>query len=277
MSRRSVLFSPADRPELMRKAPRSGADVLVFDLEDAVAPADRKAAREAVGNVFADPEFDPDAEVCVRVNSDPVEADEDLAAAIGEEYPDAVMLPKASDETAVETVSQLIAEHGDSRPIFALIETARGVLAAEAIASADATTALVYGAEDLAADLGATRDAEGAEMAYPRERVAVAAAAAGVDAIDTVYTDIDDLRGLRAATRQAASLGYDGKLAIHPGQVGSIHEGFAPSEESLAWAKRVHEAARDHDGVFKLEGEMIDAPLVDQARRILERAGEEDG
>jgi citrate lyase subunit beta/citryl-CoA lyase len=260
----------------MRKAPASGADVMVFDLEDAVAPDNRETAREAVREVFEDPDFDPAGEVCVRVNQDAVIADDDLAAVLGPEFPDAVMLPKATDRSAVETLSQLIMEHGDHRPVFALVETATGVLSAEEIASADATTALVFGAEDLAADLGATRETDADVLSYPRQRVAVAAAAAGIDAIDTVYTDIGDLTGLEDATRVAASLGYDGKLAIHPDQVEAIHAGFEPSASSLEWARDVLAAAGEHEGVFKLDGEMIDAPLVAQAERILERAGERE-
>ena len=154
----------------------------------------------------------------------------------------------------------------------------RGVLAAEAIAAADATDALAFGAEDLAADVGATRTDEGTEVLYAREHVVLAASAAGVDAIDTVYTDFSDEAGLREDAAFARRLGYDGKLAIHPAQVGPITEAFTPDPEDVEWAESVldarDEAEREGRAVFQVDGEMIDAPLIAQAERILDRAPE---
>lgn len=273
MLRRSVLFSPADRPALVRKAPDSGADVVVADLEDAVAPADRPAARQALRKVLADPGFDPDAEVVVRVNPVGVAADDDLAAVLAA-GPDAVMLPKADGADDVRTLHRLMAERGEPRPVYPLLETAAGVLAADGVAAATPTTAVVFGAEDLAADIGADRTADGGEVAYARQRVVLAAAAAGVDAVDTVHTDLEDRAGLREAAAEAAGLGFDGKLAVHPDQVAPIHEGFRPDEDRLAWARRVVAAAEDEEGVFRLDGEMIDAPLVARAERLLARAAD---
>lgn len=275
MTRRSVLFSPADRPDLMRKAPRSGADVVVFDLEDAVAPKNRDEARAAVADVLRDDDFEPDAEVCVRVNADPVAADDDLAAVLHSDLPDAVMLPKASGAAAVRDLHRLMVEHDRSRPVFALIETAQGVLAAPEIATTDVTEVVVFGAEDLSADIGAAQSAGLEAVAYARQRVVLAAASAGIDAVDTVYTDIEDLAGLEVESREAARLGYDGKLAIHPGQVDPIHSGFEPTAEELEWARSVVSAADNHDGVFRLDGQMIDSPLIDRAYQILARSGEE--
>jgi citrate lyase subunit beta/citryl-CoA lyase len=150
------------------------------------------------------------------------------------------------------------------------------VLEAPAIADAEATDALVFGAEDLAADVGATRTPEGTEVLYARQRVVIAAGAAGVDAIDTVYTDIEDREGLAGETRFAAGLGYDGKMAIHPAQVDPINAAFTPDPEAVEWARRVLEAREVADGedrgVFRVDGEMIDAPLIARAERIVERA-----
>ncbi|WP_254767624.1 HpcH/HpaI aldolase/citrate lyase family protein [Salinilacihabitans rarus] len=285
MVRRSVLFTPGDRPEMMRKAPRAGADVVVFDLEDAVAPRRKAEAREAVRDVLADPEFDPDAEVCVRVTAADAAA-EDLAVVLGDDDDvrlDAVMLPKAEAAGDVERLAAALRERGAAVPVLALIESARGVLAADAIAAVPATDALIFGAEDLAADVGATRTREGTEVLYARERVVVAAAAHGRDAIDTVYTDFDDVDGLRAETAFAVQLGYDGKLAIHPAQVDPINEAFTPDPDDVEWAEAVLEAKREADaagrGVFEVDGEMIDAPLIAQAERIVARAkaaGERD-
>ena len=290
MPRRSLLFSPGDSPDLMRKAPGSGADVICFDLEDAVAPGRKDEARAAVRDVLADPAFDPDAEVCVRLTAESPAAD--LDGVLGSDAEpegepasegaavrlDAVMLPKVEDADRVGDVADLCAERGRDPAVFALVETAAGVLAAEAIAAADATDALAFGAEDLAADVGATRTDEGTEVLYAREHVVLAASAAGVDAIDTVYTDFSDEAGLREDAAFARRLGYDGKLAIHPAQVGPITEAFTPDPEDVEWAESVldarDEAEREGRAVFQVDGEMIDAPLIAQAERILDRAPE---
>ena len=282
MPRRSVMFTPGDRPEMLRKAPDAGADVVVFDLEDAVAPERKAEAREAVHDVLADPAFDPDCEVCLRVNPTGVAADDDLhAVADAASTLDSVMLPKTASADDVRTLTRLLDEHDCDLPVLALVETARGVLNAAEIAAADATDALVFGAEDLSADVGATRTADGTEVLYAREHVVLAASAADVDAIDTVYTDIEDRDGLREETEFAIELGYDGKMAIHPAQVAPVNEAFTPAPERVEWAERVLAAKREADaegrGVFRVDGEMVDAPLVEQARRVMAyaRAAEE--
>jgi citrate lyase subunit beta/citryl-CoA lyase len=273
MTRRSVLFTPGDRPEMLRKAPGAGADVVVFDLEDAVAPPRKDEAREAVRDCFADPEFDPDAEVCVRVNG-PETADDDLDVVLeAEGLPDSVMLPKADDADDVETLARLLRERDRRLPVIAIVESASGVLSAEAIAAHDRTDAVAFGAEDLSADLGATRTAGGEEVLYAREHVVLAASAAGVDAIDTVFTDVRDTEGLREAAAFARQLGYDGKMAIHPGQVDPINEAWTPAPDRVEWARKVLEARDEAEaedrGVFRVDDEMIDAPLIAQAERVL--------
>jgi citrate lyase subunit beta/citryl-CoA lyase len=276
------MFTPGDRPEMMRKAPNAGADVIVFDLEDAVAPDRKDEARDAVREVLVDPDFDPDCEVCVRVNPTGIAADDDLAGLLGSgnsdaiESLDAVMLPKTESADDAETLADLLDERDAAVPILALVETAGGILAGEEIAAVPEVDALVFGAEDLAADLGATRTDEGTEVLHAREHVVLAASAADVDAIDTVYTDIEDTDGLAEETEFAIELGYDGKMAIHPAQVEPINEAFTPDPERVEWAERVLEAKAEADaegrGVFRVEGEMIDAPLIAQAERVLEYA-----
>lgn len=277
MVRRSVLFSPGDRPDFMRKAPAVGADTIVFDLEDAVAPDAKADARALVVEVLADPDFEPDCEVCVRVNPTGEGQGADVQAISPQaDQLDAVMLPKADGRHDVDTLERLLGDRDAAVPILALVESAQGVLNAAAIAAADATDALVFGAEDLAADLGARRTADGTEVLYAREHVVLAARAAGVDCIDTVYTDLEDHEGLAEATRFAAQLGYGGKMAIHPDQVAVINDAFTPEQAAVDWAKRVLDAqdraSQAGTGVFRVDGEMIDAPLVAQAERILERA-----
>jgi citrate lyase subunit beta/citryl-CoA lyase len=292
MPRRSLLFSPGDSPDLMRKAPGAGADVICFDLEDAVAPGRKDEARAAVREVLADPSFDPDAEVCVRLTAESPAADLDGVLGVDgggtdseDDGPDgvrldAVMLPKVESADRVERAAALCAERGRDLAVFALVETAGGVLSAQAIAAADPTDALVFGAEDLAADVGATRTDEGTEVLYAREHVVLAASAADVDAIDTVYTDFSDDAGLREDAAFARRLGYDGKLAIHPAQVAPITEAFTPDPGDVEWAEKVldarDEAEREGRAVFEVDGEMIDAPLIAQAERLLDRAPEAD-
>lgn len=275
MARRSLLFTPGDQPERLRKAPDAGADVLVFDLEDAVAPAHKQAARRTVQTILSDPGFDPDAEVCVRVNAIDAGGDEDLAGILGPNVRlDSLLLPKVARAAEVEAVARRLDDHDRTLSIIALIETAAGVLHAEAIAAAAPTDGLFFGAEDLAADIGATRTTDGEEVSYARQHVVIAATAAGIDAIDTVFVDIDDLTGLKADARRAVQLGYDGKPAIHPAQVDPINEAFRPDEEDLAWARRVLDARDDagHSGVFTVDGQMVDRPLVRRAERLVNRA-----
>lgn len=273
MARRSVLFSPGDQPELLRKAPGTGADTVVFDLEDAVAPDAKDRARETVADVLSDPDFDPDCEVCVRVNADREVARADLDDVAAADRLDAVMVPKVETAADVEYVASLLTEHGRGVPLIALCESAAGVLHAEAIAAAESVGAVAFGAEDLAADIGATRTEEGTEVLHAREHVVLAAAAAGVDAVDTVFTDIEDTDRLATETEFALELGYDGKMCIHPGQVEVVNDAFTPSNERVAWAQRVLDATQDTDtGVVRVDGEMIDAPLITQAETVRERA-----
>jgi citrate lyase subunit beta/citryl-CoA lyase len=276
MARRSVLFSPGDQPDLMRKAPGTGADTVVFDLEDAVAPGRKDEAREAVDDVLADPGFDPDCEVCVRLNPEPRVAAEDLEAVLdGDPSIDAVMVPKASSGADVREKDELVREHGYDLPVLALCESAEGVLDAREIAATPAVDAVAFGAEDLSADVGATRTEGGEEVAYARQHVVLAAAAADVDAIDTVFTDVEDTDRLAEETAFADQLGYDGKMAIHPAQVRVINDAFTPAEADVEWAEKVLAARDEADaegrGVFRVDDEMIDAPLVARAERILER------
>ena len=279
MVRRSVLFTPGDRPKMLRKAADSGADVIVFDLEDAVS-LDRKAeARTTVREVLSDPAFDPDCEVCVRVNASSEAFGDDLAVLLEDSTSlrlDSVMLPKVESAADVDELEAELEAHDEPRPVLALLESAAGILAAPDVAAADATDALVFGAEDLSADLGATRTAEGTEVLYARQRVVVAAAAHDCAAIDTLVTDFGNDERLREDAAFSVRLGYDGKLAIHPAQVAPINEAFTPSPDEYEWAQAVLEAKREADeagrGVFEVDGEMIDAPLIAQAERILERA-----
>ncbi len=273
MARRSILFAPGDDPAKLRKAPTSDADVVVFDLEDAVVPDAKAAARETVRAALSDV-LPADCEVCVRVNSVDGEAADDVAALADGPHPDSLMLPKTRTGEDVRSLATLAAEVGIDCPILALVESAAGVLHAEEIAAADPTDALLFGAEDLAGDIGATRTTEGNEVEHARQHVVLAARAAGVTPVDTHFPNFTDHDGLRREAERARQLGYDGKLAIHPAQATVINEVFTPDAERIEWATRILSARDEADGgVFVVDGEMIDAPQIRQAERVLDRAG----
>jgi len=202
---------------------------------------------------------------------DGAKADRDVFA---ETLPDSVMLPKTADADDVDRLASLLEAVDAGVPVLALVESAAGVLHAEAIAAAEPTDALVFGAEDLTGDIGATNTVDGGELSHARQHVVLAARAATISPIDTHFPAYTDDAGLWAQTQRAVELGYDGKLAIHPAQVGPINDAFTPSPERIEWAERLLSARDDADGgVFVLDGEMIDAPQIRQAERVLERAG----
>jgi citrate lyase subunit beta/citryl-CoA lyase len=269
------MFSPGDQPDLMEKAPTAGADVVVFDLEDAVAPTNKAEARETVRDMIA--ELDPECELCVRINPLDEGGEDDLAALEDSlSAVDSLMVPKVADAGAVEAVVDELDTYDQHLPLLALLETAAGVLAADEIGAVDAVDGLLLGAEDLSADIGCTRSEEGTEISYARQHVVLAASSHDIDAIDTLYTDFEDTEGLAADTEFAVDLGFDGKMAIHPAQVSVINDAFTPDEERIEWAQKVVDARdnaqREGRGVFSVEGEMIDPPLIAQAEDILERA-----
>lgn len=261
---------------MLRKAPSAGADAVIFDLEDAVGPAHKPTAREEIHRVLSDPDFDPACEVCVRVNPIEIAAEEDLEALFGtgDVRLDTVLLPMVETAGDVETLAELLAGYDASPGVIPAIETATGVLNAPSIAQASGVDAVGFGGEDFATNIGATRTKTGTEVLHARQRLILAGTAAGVDVLDTVFTDIDDPEGLQRDTELAVQLGFDGKPAIHPSQVAVINEAFTPSAEEIEWAKRVRDAQADAEGrgVFTVDGEMIDAPLIARADRIIERA-----
>lgn len=268
---RSILFVPGTRPDRFPKAEAAGADAVVFDLEDSVEAARKDDARDAIAKWLAQAPPSPVARI-IRINGAQTSYFDADVQFLGTLAPfDAVMLPKAEEAWMIEHVANAVA----SRTVIPLIETARSVLHALTIAGAKATVpALVFGGEDLTAQIGATRTVEGEELLFARSQVVLAATAIGADAIDGVLADIgqDDL--LRTDARRARALGYRGKLAIHPTQVPIINEVFSPTADQIAQARRVvdayDEAAARGEGVIRLDNQMIDMPVVVRARRVLE-------
>jgi citrate lyase subunit beta/citryl-CoA lyase len=254
----ALLFCPADRPDRFQKAV-DAADLVVLDLEDAVADPDKEAARRALRITPIDPD-----RVIVRIN--PVGTahhERDLEVLSHTRYR-RVMLAKTETVEDLYTLARW--------QVIALCETARGVLNAPAIAAAAPVIALMWGAEDLIASIGgrSSRRVDGGyrDVArHARSRVLLAAAAAGLSAIDSVYLNFGDLDGLAAEAEDAAASGFSLKACIHPSQVPVVRQAFRPDANQLEWALEVLAAAHA-GGVHTLGGQMIDAPLVRQAEAI---------
>lgn len=287
--RRSLHFVPGGNEKMIQKALGLPADGLILDLEDAVPPERKAATRPIVRGWLERLDFGG-RERWVRMNPIFSEyADADLAETIAGR-PDGYVMPKARTAADVREVAtrleRLEARHGiplgATRLAVLATETPEGLLNIQAIATASPRIAvLTWGIEDLSAAMGLprTRDAEGRYLDIPRHaRVmcAVAASAAGVEAIDTVFTDIGDLEGLRRECREAVAMGFSGKISIHPSQLPVINEEFTPSraeaEEALALIAAFEEHARRGAGAFAWKGQMMDMPHLTRARKTAERA-----
>jgi len=283
--RRSRLYMPGNQPDLPINAGLYGADCVLLDLEDSVAPARKFEARILVRCLLEQGSgFFGSSEIAVRIN--PLESPfgHDDLAEIVPAFPQALIIPKAESAEQIEAcdreVSELEAGAGiapRSIHFMPLIETAKGVSQAAAIAFAsDRTVALCFGAEDFRRDLGVERSADESETFLARSSIALAAHAAGIGAQDSVFSNIEDVAGLEASTRRAKALGFDGKGIVHPKQIAVVHRVFDPTEAEIEGARRVAEALelaeKEGRGVASLDGKMIDAPVAARARRLLERA-----
>jgi citrate lyase subunit beta/citryl-CoA lyase len=257
------LFCPADRPDRYAKA-LARADVVVVDLEDAVAASAKTAARDALRGLAADGVLDRRRTV-LRLNAAGT-ADHAEDVRLGTEVGLVrVMLAKAESPAALAAIPA---------EVVALVETPLGVVRAEQLAAVDNVVALMWGADDLVAGLGGTssRRADGRYRdvaAYARSRSLVAAKAYGRLALDAVHMDIADLDGLRAECEDAAAVGFDATVAIHPSQVPVIRDAYRPSADQVAWARALLEAHGEDGGVGTFEGRMVDGPVFRQAVRVL--------
>ncbi|MGN1413305.1 MAG: HpcH/HpaI aldolase/citrate lyase family protein [Anaerovoracaceae bacterium] len=280
--RRSMLFLPGNSPNILLNADFLGSDSIILDLEDAVAPTEKDAARILVRNAITSLGYTR--EVIVRIN--PVESpywQKDLRAIIPVK-PDMIMPTKvgcaADVKIVADFITQLEKEFGMEEggvKMIPLIETALGVENAYEIASADPrVTAIFLGGEDFTADMRCKRTKEGTEIFYARSRMVLAARAAGVDVYDTPWTDVEDYEGLIEDAKFAKSLGFTGKSSISPRHIPFINEVFSPTEEEIQYARDVfaciEKAKAEGKGVVSLRGKMIDAPIVARARQVLEAA-----
>jgi citrate lyase beta subunit len=281
---KSLLFMPGDDIRKIEKGATVGAAAVVMDLEDGVALNRKQAARETTRRALTTVAFGRTARL-VRLNAITSGLlDDDLAQTI-EGQPDGYVLPKVESAETIRRVSNQLENSERARGwlvggigLWAVIETARGVMKLDEIASADARlVALALGSEDLAGDVGATRTREGWEIFYARSAVVTAAAAYGLQALDTVFVDLSDLDGLRAEAQFALQLGYTGKLAIHPKQVAVINEVFTPSAAEVARAQQLmrvfEEQQQQGAGAFAFAGRMVDMPMVRAAQKVLRRVG----
>jgi len=277
--RRSMLFIPGNNPGMLQNGGVFGADSVILDLEDAVAPTEKDAARFLIAHALKTVDYGSSEKV-IRINPLDTFAAEDIKAVVP--YgPDAILVPKVESAGDIHTAVSMIAaaELPGQVPvkIIALLETPRGILEAYHIAMADPrVVALALGAEDYTAGLGAMRTKTGTEIFTARTTLVNAAAAADVQSIDTPYTDANDEEGLLADTELAKQLGFKGKLSINPRQIDTIHAVFNPSISDIDWAEQViaamSKAAAEGSGVASLNGKMVDLPIVNRAERILRLA-----
>ncbi|MBW3602947.1 MAG: CoA ester lyase [Actinobacteria bacterium] len=284
---RSFLYAPGSSERILSKVLGAGADAVVLDLEDAVAPQDKPAAREAVAALVAQQATGAPCEVHVRVNRAGRGWNRDDVAAVVAPGLAALRLPKAESGSGVAAVARLLDDHERAcgMPVgtvglYPTIESARGVEQARALAAAPRVVALAFGAADFLADIGA-RGGDGRDATLlARSTLVLASRAAGIRApADGAFTDLDDLEGLRDAASWARSLGFVGKSAIHPRQVEIIHAVFAPSPEERSWAEQVVAAAGGGAATAVVDGEFVDAPVLQRARAVLalDREGGGDG
>jgi citrate lyase subunit beta/citryl-CoA lyase len=276
---RSFLFSPATNARRVGKAIDGPADAVIIDLEDAVAIEEKPTGRAAVVDLLKGPRPKP---IYVRVNGLGTQFGFDDLMAMGVAAPDGIILPKVETPADLITVDWMLGElevrNGHARgaiDVIPILETAKGIAAAGAIAGAvRRVRRLAFGAVDLALDMDLDLSDEIGALGHPRFAIALASRAAGLEGpLDTAFIAIQDLDGLRASTLNAKKMGYTGKSCIHPSQVEIVNEIFSPTEEEIDRARRIvaafAEAENAGSAAFRLDGVMIDYPVVDKARRLL--------
>lgn len=278
--RRSRLYLPGSEPKYYINASLHAPDAVILDLEDSVHRGEKDAARILVRNTLRAVDFGS-CERTVRINQLPLGL-EDLAEVVGES-PDLILIPKVEEPEQIREVDRMIAEiksrSGIIRPIWIMpiLESALGIENAFTIATAsDNIAALTIGLEDYTADLGVVKTAEGRESQYARSRVVNAAHAAGVQAIDSVFSDVADMDGLRLWAEASRAAGFEGMGCIHPGQVRVVHEAFQPTALEIEKARQIVAAFEEAQGkglaVVNLGSKMIDPPVVQRALKLVERA-----
>lgn len=278
--RRSRLYLPGNEPKFFINAGLHSPDGIILDLEDSVAPSEKEAARLIVRNALRSVDFYR-AERMVRINQIPAGL-EDLQYIVPHNV-QVILIPKCESAEQIKAVEDEVLKIKSVNKIKAdiyfmpIIESAKGIIKAYEIASASQyNCALAIGLEDYTADIGTQRTAEGKESIFARSMLINAAKAAGIQPMDTVFSDVSDMEGLRQSVLEAKSLGFEGKGCIHPRQIKVVHEAFAPAFDEIEKAKKIvtafEEAEKKGMGVVSLGSKMIDAPVVKRAQRTISLA-----
>jgi citrate lyase beta subunit len=273
---------PGDDWKKITKALTLGVDCICMDMEDGVAVSQKAEARATIARALQELDFGK-SEKLARINTTGSGWERDDIEAVLPYRPDGIVIPKVESYEPIEWGSEIIAaaeaEYGwppGSIRMLVGVETARGILNLKEIASHPRLDAIIFGGEDFAASIGATRTREAVELLYARQAVVTACAAFGLQAIDIVTIDFENLDLVRAEAEFGVQLGYTGKQIIHPAQVEPVQAAFTPDEEAIAQAKRIvagfEASQKEGKGAFALDGKMIDMPLLKNAQKVLERA-----
>jgi citrate lyase beta subunit len=281
-SRRALLYMPGDDWKKITKALTLGVDCICMDMEDGVASHKKAEARATIAKALRELDFGK-SEKLARINAVGSGMEKEDIEAVLPFHPDGIVIPKMESLEQIQWAHEIIEaaelKHGwplNSIRILVDVETAKGILNLKEIAAHPRLDALIFGGEDFAASLGATRTREALELLYARQATLTAAAAFGLQAIDIVTIDFKDLEALRKESEFGAQLGFTGKQIIHPAQVEPVQAAFTPNEETIAQAKRISEtfeaSQKEGKGAYALEGKMIDMPLLKNAQKVLDRA-----
>jgi citrate lyase beta subunit len=281
-SRRALLYMPGDNWKMITKAITLGVDSICMDMEDGTAINKKAEARVTIAKALQELDFGK-SEKLARINSVGSGWEKDDIESVLPYRPDGIVIPKVESFEHVEWAGKLIeaAELKYGWPINSIrvligVETAKGIINLKEIAAHPRLDAIIFGGEDFAASIGATRTKDATELLYARQAVVVACAANDLQAIDIVTIDYKAIESLRAEAEFGARLGFSGKQIIHPSQVEPVQSAFTPSDEAIAYAKRIVEtfeaSQKEGKGAYSLDGKMIDMPLLKNAQRVLERA-----
>ncbi|CAG0993417.1 (S)-citramalyl-CoA lyase [Anaerolineae bacterium] len=281
-SRRALLYMPGDNWKMITKSITLGVDSICMDMEDGTAVNKKAEARLTIAKALGELDFGA-SEKLARINSVGSGWEKDDIESVLPYRPDGIVIPKVESYDHVEWAAKIIEaaelKYGwpmNSIRILIGVETAKGILNLKEIAAHPRLDAIIFGGEDFAASIGATRTKDAVELLYAREAVVVACAANDLQAIDIVTIDYKDLEALKIESQFGAGLGFSGKQIIHPNQVPVVQEAFTPSEDAIAYARRIVEtfeaSQKEGKGAYALDGKMIDMPLLKNAQKVLARA-----
>ncbi|MCB9109768.1 MAG: CoA ester lyase [Anaerolineales bacterium] len=280
-SRRALLYMPGDNWKMINKSVTLGVDSICMDMEDGTAVNKKAEARETIAKALKELDFGS-SEKLARINSVGSGWEKDDIDAVLPYHPDGIVIPKVESYEQVEWAGKIIEDaelkNGwkvNSIRVLIGVETAKGILNLKEIAAHPRLDAVIFGGEDFAASIGAVRTKDAVELLYARQAVIVACAANDIQPIDIVTIDYKDLEALKAEAEFGARIGFSGKQVIHPNQIPVVQEAFTPSDEEIAYARRIVEtfeaSQKEGKGAYSLDGKMIDMPLLRNAEKVLAR------